>query len=94
MCLVACAAERGPVIILDAKVDGGRLELSVNTCQGSPELARLVETPERVEITVVADAQGDGPRPGCADGVHVELDEPLGTRTLLDGVTGEPITIR
>lgn len=93
--LAACATDREPAAILWAnELDDGRLRIHVNTCKGGPEVTQVVETSERVEVTVVADVQDDGPRPACADGVVVELEDPLGARTLTSGVTNEPVTIR
>jgi hypothetical protein len=90
---VSCAADRVPVAVLYAQEDGATLRISVDTCQGNPELLDVTQSASAVEVTVVSDDQ-PRQRPACADHVNVQLDQPLGTRKLIDGSTGEPVGVR
>lgn len=90
-----CGTERVPVEVLYASANSDDvLRVSVNTCQGSPELTSVTETAAAVEVAVASDKQSSGLRPACADHVNVELDEPLGDRDLIDASTGRPVEIR
>jgi hypothetical protein len=85
-----CGEDRRQVAIFDVSPDGPtRLVLSVESCNASPR-AHVDEHDDRVVVTVTADDRDD--MDDCADGVVVELDEPLGDRELVDGSTGDAVT--
>jgi hypothetical protein len=53
--------------------------------------AEVEESPSQVTVTVTA---RDDTSDDCLDGLIVHLDQPLGDRQLLDGVTGDVVSVR
>ncbi|MDQ3485957.1 MAG: hypothetical protein M3445_11210 [Actinomycetota bacterium] len=74
--------------VVEATQQGTTLTLAVAACNAENTFV-VEEDQEEVTVTV----RTDGPRYGdaCADGVKVELREPLGERRLIDGATGEVV---
>lgn len=84
-------ADRQPVEVLDGKVQrSGELTVSVDACHGAPEVS-VDESEQAVRIEVLATVHAVGP--GCADGVTVPLEHPLGERPLVDAYTGETVEV-
>ncbi|MCI0437775.1 MAG: hypothetical protein L0177_01430 [Chloroflexi bacterium] len=71
-----------------------RLVLTVNSCNGDPEVSLLRETDVDVQVKVVASSTPF--RGGCdgQDSVEVRLQEPLGGRVVVDKHTGQRVTTR
>ncbi len=67
-------------------VAGDVLQLVVDTCHGDPR-ATVEETDDEVTVTIVSTWQDPGD--ACQDSVEVTLDAPLGSRTLIDGTSGQ-----
>ena len=68
--------------------DTTAVEVEFSGCDSSPEV-EVVESASTVRITVA------GPNGGC-EPVHelvVQLDGPLGDRTLVDGATGDEVEV-
>lgn len=80
------------VRIIDAVVigDGSRLEISVASCSASGLRATVAERPDRITVDV-RKQRTTGGGDACADGVTIDLEEPLGDRVLVDDRTGEPV---
>ncbi len=70
-----------------------RLVLGVSVCLGGPKVTSLRETDHVVEVKVIAFTRPFQGSPGCADGVVVHLQEPLGDRTVIDGHTGQRVSV-
>jgi hypothetical protein len=69
-----------------------RLALSVAACpEGHVVRAEVDEGPDVVTITAHTDGSYLG---DCADGVTVELAEPVGERRLVDGSTGDTVEVQ
>ncbi len=73
--------------------DTYRLGLGVSVCLGGPKVASLRETDDEVDVKVIAFTRPFHGSPGCADGVAVHLQEPLGDRTVIDGHTGQRVSV-
>ncbi len=76
-----------------ASGDGRTLDLSMNNCHGDYSVS-IIETSDRVSIEVTDNRtpislSGDD----CADSVHMNLDEPLGSRTLVNDLDGSEINV-
>lgn len=65
------------------------LDLSIPSCDGDPQVVSLTQDDKAVTVEVVATVQENGP--ACSDVLHVELDEPLGTREVIDATSGETL---
>ncbi len=79
--------ERGPQPIV-GWANGGELQIVyVDTCNGDPE-ATVVEDADTVTISVTSTVRASGEE--CQDSLRIPLDAPLGDRTVIDGVTGDP----
>jgi hypothetical protein len=77
---------RGGVDVVSAEsYPDGRLVLEARSCNGNPELSRLVETERSIEISVVSswDSLFFGVD-DCNDPLEIRLAEPLGDRELID----------
>jgi hypothetical protein len=89
MLLSGCSASAH---ILEASIqgDGRTLNLIVGTCNADLT-TEVDESRSQVVVTVTArnDTSDD-----CLDGVVVHLDQPLGDRQLLDGVTGSRVPVK
>lgn len=73
--------------------DSRKVELGVNTCNKNPQ-AEVVATEAEVRIAIVFETrEGDTGSGDCADSVKIVLDEPLGSRTVIDDATGEEVKI-
>ncbi len=92
--LVACGADPlgrpagEPLLRAVVLHDGAAVEVEFSGCDNSPEID-VLESTATVRITVA------GPNGGC-EPVHelvVELDAPLGDRSLVDGATGDEIEV-
>ncbi len=70
--------------------DGRTLNLTVGSCNANLT-AEVEESPSQVTVTVTA---RDNTGNDCLDGLSVHLDQPLGDRQLLDGVTGDVVSVR
>lgn len=99
----------GPVPSVDTPVshveveswDDSAIGVIVHSCNGSPRVERLEETPSEVRVHVVATQyhndrlglwEAEWPGRDCFDTVGVELGSPLGERAVVDLVSGERIT--
>lgn len=72
-----------------------RFVLNVASCNGDPEVVLLRETDVDVQVKVVSSRfPFSGGGNDCADGVEVQLQQPLGDRTLVDKHTGQPVSIK
>jgi hypothetical protein len=70
--------------------DGRTLKLIVGSCNADLT-AEVEESPSQVTVTVTA---RDDTSDDCLDGLIVHLDQPLGDRQLLDGVTRDVVSVR
>jgi hypothetical protein len=87
--------ERVPTALLDASADraGTRLMVTFDTCSGNPEVVEVAETSTEVRVRVVSDEES-GDSLGCAVGLGVRLQKPLGERVLIDDSTGDRVEVR
>jgi hypothetical protein len=67
----------------DARLIGPEtIEVGVMSCHGEPEITRLTQGDERVEVEVTATISTPGD--ACQDRLTVVLDAPLGDRDVVD----------
>ncbi|WP_062521682.1 hypothetical protein [Demequina silvatica] len=59
-------------------------------CQGDPVLT-AVETATTITLTLISTEVLEGPELMCARITTVELDAPVGDRTIIDAFTGEAV---
>lgn len=86
---------RGPTQLVEARLDAdGTLTVNPASCNGDPEVTALEEDADevRLEVTATTPAPGE-PGDACLDGLTVDLDEPLGGRTLVDLATGDAVPV-
>lgn len=88
----ACSYQPG-IYNAIASGDGTTLDLSMNNCHGDYSVA-VTETSDRVSVEITDNrtpisVSGDD----CADNVRMNLDEPLGGRTLVNGTDGSVIDV-
>jgi hypothetical protein len=76
--------------VVGASPDARTLRLSVGSCNADLTTA-VEETSSRVTVTVTA---RNNTSDDCLDGLTIRLDEPLGQRELVDGVTGKVVSVR
>jgi hypothetical protein len=88
--LSACSTTRAHIVEASARADGRTLNLTVGSCNADLT-AEVEESPTQVTVTVIA---RDDTSDDCLDGLVVHLDHPLGHRQLLDGVTGDLVSVR
>ncbi|MGB3859985.1 MAG: hypothetical protein WA912_12100 [Ornithinimicrobium sp.] len=70
-----------------------KIGAGVNTCNKNPR-AEVVETETEVRIAIVFETrEGDTGSGDCADGVDIVLQEPLGTRSVIDDATGKEVEL-
>lgn len=78
--------DRREVEILDAQPTGSStLVLTISACNADSNKVDVVERAEEVVLTVTTDDPVGGD--DCADGVTVDLREPLADRRIVDGTT-------
>ena len=87
---------RGPVPVVAAESrQPDRLALIVASCQANPEVSLLRESSKKVEVEVIATKtfrlRGGGN--DCQDLVEVQLQEPLGDRTVVDLHSGKVVSV-
>ena len=70
------------------------LGFGVNVCFGEPKVTQVRETDDDVEVKVIAFTRPFHGSPECADGVVVHLQDPLGDRIVIDGHTGQRVSVR
>ena len=76
---------RGP-----ARADEVTLHLQLASCNTTEQTAEVVETDAEVRVTVHTKG---GTSDDCADGMQVELADPLGDRPLIDDPTDAEIEV-
>ena len=87
-------AWRSGVRISEAKLEASdTLILTVDSCEGAPAVARLDETSVDVQVKVVAFSTPLHGGTDCQESVNAYLEEPLGTRTVVDMHTGESVSV-
>ena len=69
------------------------LGLGVNSCLGDPKVTQVLETEHEVEVKVIAFTRPFHGGRDCADGVAAQLQEPLGDRIVVDGHTGQRVSV-
>lgn len=79
---------RHEVSIIDATVEGRSLHLTLSACNLSDYKQDVAEGDASVTIAMTATGRNHD---DCADGATVELSEPLGDRSLVDGSNGEVV---
>jgi uncharacterized lipoprotein NlpE involved in copper resistance len=90
--LLGCSTRRDARIV-DAVLEGDRtLVLNIDACNADDNRTETTENGDTVTIAVTTDDPPGGD--DCADGVTVELADPLGDRALIDASTGEQVEVR
>lgn len=82
-----------PTRIIQAGGDAGsrQVELNIASCGSSEIITEVDEGPGTVNILVKTRGGQDGA--DCAESTTIQLDEPLGSRSLTDGSTGNEVSI-
>ena len=88
--LSACSTTGAHIVEASAREEAVRLNLTVGSCNGDLT-TEVEESPSQVTVTVTA---RDDTNDDCLDGLIVHLNQPLGDRQLLDGVTGDVVSVR
>lgn len=70
-----------------------RLALSVDSCNGNPEVSLLRETDVAVWVKVIASSTPLKGGNDCGDIVEVQLQEPLGDRIVIDMYKGQSVNV-
>jgi hypothetical protein len=83
--------ERETGVFAAQLVDERTLELSLGACNAEKNEATVTEDESSVTVRVVSTNPSEGE--DCADGMTVELDEPLGNRELIDATTGAHVEV-
>ncbi|MDA2979840.1 MAG: hypothetical protein O3B42_08800 [Actinomycetota bacterium] len=96
---VASAVSKGEPHVepIDWGHDASRnvLSVSLSYC-GALYKSGAVETDTEISVWIypVTPIHQGGAQPACADGVQIQLTDPIGNRTVIDGRTGRPIDPR
>ena len=72
----------------------GRLTLVTASCNGCPRKTRFEETDEAVYVAVEAFSTPFHGGGDCQDSIEAQLGRPLGDRVVIDGNTGEVVSVR
>jgi len=91
--LGACSGGSPTVSEVFGAPGSDQLEVSVDTCNASPEVSAEESGAEVRLIVDEGEASGDG-GDDCRDSVMVTLEEPLGQREVVDGATGDPVVVQ
>ena len=86
--LVGCSTQER-LELAELTPDGRSLSFSLSVCNADQDVD--VREDEDVVAVSIRSSRGDGN--DCADGVVVELDAPLGDRTVIDASTGDEVTV-
>ena len=70
-----------------------RLVLTVDSCNGAPEVPLLQENDQEVRVKVIASSTPLRGGNDCQDLVEVQLQDPLRDRTVIDVHTGETVSV-
>ena len=91
MVVAACAEDSRTVSIFDPvyREQTRELSMGVSSCRADVE-AEVVETATEVRVTVTATG---GLAEDCADGLEVQLDQPLDGRQVVDGASGQALEV-
>lgn len=68
-----------------------RLLVTLPSCNGDPVVTTIDERDDEVAIEVVTTVRPEGD--ACADGIAIELVRPLGTRRVVDLVSGNELRL-
>ena len=79
-----------PVFGAQLERDEVTLHLQLASCNTTEQTAEVVETDAEVRVTVHTKG---GTSDDCADGMQVELADPLGDRPLIDDPTDDEIEV-
>lgn len=80
----------GPVDVLEVRmVTETEMAVGVGACHPSLVAVDVLESQAQVVLTLTA--EGDSRDADCADGITIDLDEPLGVRAVVDERTGRAL---
>ncbi len=85
---------RQPVDVVEVVVQPGGtlLGVGIDSCNGDPS---AVVTEDAESVTIEAEAfVPDGDTDDCLDGLDIDLAEPLGDRTVIDGNSDRELPVR
>ena len=87
-----CGGGNDPTPVFGAQLerDEVTLHLQLASCNTTEQTAEVVETDAEVRVTVHTKG---GTSDDCADGMQVELADPLGDRPLIDDPTDDEIEV-
>lgn len=91
LAVAACGGgDRTEARLMDYTLLGpSRVQVTVDGCHTNPTVTLLEETPTEVRLTVHRDPDGSWLGQGsCAGSVVLDLDEPLGSRSLVSAASG------
>lgn len=90
--LTGSIAVRGEVAILEADPrPQAQLFVVVAACGSQPHVTTLEETAGSVRVGVSIWRHFRTGGDDCADSIVIDLNEPLGQRTVIDASTGQPV---
>ena len=90
--LTGSIAVRGDVAILEAEPrPQAQLYVDVAACGSQPHVTTLEESSDAVRVGVSIWRHFRTGGDDCADSITIDLNEPLGQRTVIDASTGQPV---
>ncbi len=85
---------RGEVSVVEAELrDDSLLVLSLDSCNGDPDVSVLEENDDQVRVEAVASSTPFGGGDDCLDVVEVRLQQPLGNRVVVDAHSGDEVSV-
>lgn len=80
----ACGSDAPEVFGVSVREDGTVLEVEVQTCNDDSMSVEVAETDETIQLTTSRSAQPSCGSDDCNDIRLLELDQPVGDRTIVD----------
>lgn len=90
--IASCGASGTRILEVSGEPGSRSLDLGVASCTAEKLWADVEETGEEVRILVHSEGGDEGPQ--CRDGLRVTLDEPLGSRRVVDRSTGDALDVK
>jgi hypothetical protein len=88
----SCGMDGTAILEASGEPDSRKLILGIASCTAEAVTTDIEEVDESVRILVQTDGGDEGP--DCGDLVTVTLDEPLGSRDVVDLSTGDVVQVR
>jgi hypothetical protein len=87
----SCGSEGTRIIAAYGEPDGHELELTIDSCNARIVSTDVEEIDEAIKILVVTDETET--RDECANPAWITLEDPVGSREVIDRSTGERVAV-